>query len=1192
MVPVYCQLLTVAYRLADGSRDTTKEFALPFGSRTFVFPGGFWGSQDGNVMYVANNAPPDVGGPAVHKYDLNTQTVVTGGDITLDPGNTSPLGMWSNGTTLWVLQESGQSVNGKIYAYNLSDGSRLAAQDFDTLGAAGNTNPLDLWSDGTTMWVSDRSVGKIFAYNLRSKLRDAPKDFTLSGNNASPSGIWSNGTTMWVADIDDRKVYTYDMKTQAPHAAASAAFYDPLPTCETVTLTEAGTTNGKWGPGPSPHEWRCTSIDSDVGGYTRFYDFFLSRRSSVTITLESDHATPRVFLREGGNSRHSTYPPYVGQYSNGDSRIRATLEPGAYTIEAAANERGHRGEFTLKVAGSGIVGLEDLMPLPAAVSCQDTPNRRLTPGQTVNGQWGPGCERSDLPTRPDLRPCTGPGCVFLGLRTTAYTRYYDFTLTEWKRVTITLTNNDRLPPDLKLREAGQPNAHSRYLAYGEESGTKASKIVMDLAPGNYVIEALNLDYPDPFFAKTGRFTIGYTTSTARVDCGRDISGTGEVEDHWFTGCASSVGYGYARFFTFTVPGRAGDDVKQTIKVNTFGQVPTLFPALWLRSGDDNRTGGYLAQANGLRHTSKTHYSSVYGYSQLRPRKANLTELSVNLAPGKYTLEVATGAEATGRFGLTLAQGDATSAALDVNSLHQIPDYSTPDVREGPTKPEGVTGASGAPQQSRSEPANQAPNRAPNFDANIVTMLSVAENSPAGTSVGAPITATDPDEGDTLAYSLSGDDAASFAIDSMGQITTVSGVTYDYEVRSYLVEPSYSLTVTADDGNGGRISTPVTVNLTDVDDAPAENLPPAFHEGESTTRQLAENSPAGTKVGKPVTAYDLNGDTLSFIALDGADGAAFALGTDGQITTVSGVTYDYETKSSYQFMLIVMETETAEGYLSGISVTLNLTDVNESPQAPDTAPTVADTSKLKNHYATVGQSFSLVLPAADASSGNGGPYTYQVLNRADGTAFSANGLSFDATTRTLSGTPTAEDSHELTYRIHDADDNRADTDAFVDKTLKIVVVPDGNAEGDGPSNTGPLQSPPKKSNSKPEPPPEPDPSPPTANAGADFNVKRGESVTLSGSGTAHAEGDQTLSYQWAVSAASDDELVTVGADHLSNASQAEASLTMMKRKHMTDRSTLDNGNWIEFTLTVSDGDGESDTDTVKVTIQGTTWTAKK
>ena len=65
--------------------------------------------------------------------------------------NYSPLGLWSDGTTMWIVD----SVTDKIYAYNLSTKTRDAAKDFDTLSAAGNTNPTGLWSDGMTMWVTD-----------------------------------------------------------------------------------------------------------------------------------------------------------------------------------------------------------------------------------------------------------------------------------------------------------------------------------------------------------------------------------------------------------------------------------------------------------------------------------------------------------------------------------------------------------------------------------------------------------------------------------------------------------------------------------------------------------------------------------------------------------------------------------------------------------------------------------------------------------------------------------------------------------------------------------------------------------------------------------------------------------------------------------------------------------------------------
>ena len=98
---------------------------------------------------------------------------------------------------------------------------------------------------------------------------------------------------------------------------------------------------------------------------------------------------------------------------------------------------------------------------------------------------------------------------------------------------------------------------------------------------------------------------------------------------------------------------------------------------------------------------------------------------------------------------------------------------------------------------------------------------MAENSTAGTNVGAPVTATDADSGDTLTYTLDGTDAASFDIVSTsGQIQTKSGVTYDYETKS-----SYAVIVKADDGNGGSDTIMVTITVTDVDESPSPGPEP-------------------------------------------------------------------------------------------------------------------------------------------------------------------------------------------------------------------------------------------------------------------------------------------------------------------------------------------------------------------------------
>ena len=62
-----------------------------------------------------------------------------------------------------------------------------ASDDFDGLITAENNLPLGMWSDGTTMWVSDLRDDKLYAYNLGTKARDASKDFdTLDAAEQRP----------------------------------------------------------------------------------------------------------------------------------------------------------------------------------------------------------------------------------------------------------------------------------------------------------------------------------------------------------------------------------------------------------------------------------------------------------------------------------------------------------------------------------------------------------------------------------------------------------------------------------------------------------------------------------------------------------------------------------------------------------------------------------------------------------------------------------------------------------------------------------------------------------------------------------------------------------------------------------------------------------------------------------------------
>ena len=121
-------------------------------------------------------------------------------------GNDNPVGIWSDGTTTWVTDWSDK----RIYAYN-ADGTRNPGQDFDTLDAAGNDGPRGIWSDGQTMWVSDSSDDKLYAYSMSTKAHDSDKDIDMHSDNDDQRGLWSNGTTLWVVDREDNKLYAYTL---------------------------------------------------------------------------------------------------------------------------------------------------------------------------------------------------------------------------------------------------------------------------------------------------------------------------------------------------------------------------------------------------------------------------------------------------------------------------------------------------------------------------------------------------------------------------------------------------------------------------------------------------------------------------------------------------------------------------------------------------------------------------------------------------------------------------------------------------------------------------------------------------------------------------------------------------------------------------------------------------------------------
>ena len=130
----------------------------------------------------------------------------------LDSGNDWPTGLWSDGATLWIL-ENGQGADDDVYAYDPRTGERLEEREF-TL-ADTNRAPRGIWSDRVTVWVSDSGRDRVYAYTLASGARDESREIELAERNGDARGIWSDSETMWVLDGRRNALFAYNLGSGA-----------------------------------------------------------------------------------------------------------------------------------------------------------------------------------------------------------------------------------------------------------------------------------------------------------------------------------------------------------------------------------------------------------------------------------------------------------------------------------------------------------------------------------------------------------------------------------------------------------------------------------------------------------------------------------------------------------------------------------------------------------------------------------------------------------------------------------------------------------------------------------------------------------------------------------------------------------------------------------------------------------------
>ncbi len=158
---------------------------------------GLW--SDGTTLWIADNS--DGAGDAVYAYDPKTGERIEEREFELDERNRAPRGVWSDRTVIWI-SDSGQE---KLFAHDLESGERLPERDLAL--AERNRDVRGIWSADGTMWALDGGKDSIFAYDLESG--DLLGEYALDSSSGDPHGIWSDGVGVWVSDHVAKRLLAY-----------------------------------------------------------------------------------------------------------------------------------------------------------------------------------------------------------------------------------------------------------------------------------------------------------------------------------------------------------------------------------------------------------------------------------------------------------------------------------------------------------------------------------------------------------------------------------------------------------------------------------------------------------------------------------------------------------------------------------------------------------------------------------------------------------------------------------------------------------------------------------------------------------------------------------------------------------------------------------------------------------------------
>ena len=269
-----------------------------------------------------------------------------------------------------------------------------------------------------------------------------------------------------------------------------------------------------------------------------------------------------------------------------------------------------------------------------------------------------------------------------------------------------------------------------------------------------------------------------------------------------------------------------------------------------------------------------------GLAQRTPDLSAIIQEIINRSGWAALNDIAFLISGTGTRTATSFEGNAATAPL-LHIEYYLPTTSNPVVFNNPADADGAT--------------NQ-----------------IAELAIAGTKVGITASASDPDAGSTVTYSIND---SRFAIDANTGVITRSGTgTIDFETSS-----SITLTVTATSSDRSTATKTFTLGILDSPEPVAFNTPA---DADASTNRIVENAAAGTRIGITASAKDPDaGSTVTYSIND----PRFVIDGAGVITRSGTGTLNAQSEPTITLTVTATSSDTT-------SATQNFT-VNVAPEAP-------------------------------------------------------------------------------------------------------------------------------------------------------------------------------------------------------------------------------------------------------------------